>query len=341
MAASRTLLALGLWSLAQVAAALEGRLVLKDGGQPVADAQVSVLGRTGYVPTDGEGRFVLAPTPRAPFEVLVTLPGGRTLAPMRFASVPEAPWVLEVAWQLTESITVSEPVAPGLEGPPASGVTLLAASDVAERKPANLAQALENVAGVVHGVGGPGGGAGAARPVARGRTLILIDGARVSSERRVGPSATYVDPVVLEAWRSRAAPGSVAYGSDAFGGVIRCAPGAPCRARPSAAASRARSAPAARSSGAALDAHAGLRAGRHPGRGALPQTSTTGDSPEGEVFNSGVERPGLPRPLRARAGPAGSLSLGWQSDFGRDIERPRNNSHDGALLLPDRGLATA
>ena len=60
----------------------------------------------------------------------------------------------------------------------------------------------------------------AVRGLARGRTLILIDGARVSSERRVGPSATFLDPDVIEGVEVARGPGSVAYGSDAFGGVI-------------------------------------------------------------------------------------------------------------------------
>ena len=36
----------------------------------------------------------------------------------------------------------------------------------------------------------------------------------------------------------------------------------------------------------------------------------------------------------------GYLSAGYQGDFGRDIERPRNNSSHRALLLPERGLAS-
>ena len=70
------------------------------------------------------------------------------------------------------------------------------------------------------------------RGLARGRTLILIDGARVTSERRVGPSATYMDPSVMDSVDVARGPGSVAYGSDAFGGVIsvrtrRVAPASP------------------------------------------------------------------------------------------------------------------
>jgi len=60
----------------------------------------------------------------------------------------------------------------------------------------------------------------AIRGLARGRTLILIDGVRVTSDRRVGPSATYLDPFVLDGIEVARGPGSVAYGSDAFGGVI-------------------------------------------------------------------------------------------------------------------------
>ena len=53
-----------------------------------------------------------------------------------------------------------------------------------------------------------------------GARLILIDGSRVTSERRVGPSATFMDPAVVEGIDVARGPGSVAYGSDAFGGVI-------------------------------------------------------------------------------------------------------------------------
>ena len=60
----------------------------------------------------------------------------------------------------------------------------------------------------------------AIRGMARGRVLLLVDGARVTLERRVGPSATFMDPAVLEGIDVARGPGSVAYGSDALGGVI-------------------------------------------------------------------------------------------------------------------------
>ena len=58
--------------------------MLKGRGLPVADAEVSVLGRPGHVLTGADGRFVLVPSPRPPFEILVALPGGRQARPVRF-----------------------------------------------------------------------------------------------------------------------------------------------------------------------------------------------------------------------------------------------------------------
>ena len=80
-------------------------------------------------------------------------------------------------------------------------------------------QALETVPGI-NQVSEGHAAVPAIRGMARGRVLLLIDGARVTSERRVGPSATFLDPAVLEGIDVARGPGSVAYGSDALGGVI-------------------------------------------------------------------------------------------------------------------------
>ena len=121
--------------------------------------------------------------------------------------------------------------APTIEATPANGTTIVPKQDIESRQPLNLTQAVENVAGV-SSVSEGQAAVPAIRGLARGRSLILLDGARVSSERRVGPSATYVDPFVLDGVEVARGPGSVAYGSDAFGGVIAArtlavAPGAP------------------------------------------------------------------------------------------------------------------
>jgi len=311
--------------------ALEGRVVLKAGGEAVADAEVSILGRAGSVRTDAEGRFRWTPTPRAPFEVLVVLPGGRYVKPILVEELPAGPLTLEVGWQLSESVTVTAGSAPTVEGAPASGITLVSGRDIEDRAPANLTQALESVAGV-SAVSEGQAAVPALRGLARGRTLILIDGARVTSERRVGPGATFLDPISFEAVEVVRGPGAVAYGSDAFGGVIevrtrRAEPGSPLGGRfvgsLGAGAAQQR---------AALQVHKGFDRG-----GILIQGHYRNfddwKSPEGEVFNSGARDQGVLLRfdhILAR----GVFSLGWQSDFGRDIERPRNNSRTVRFFYP-------
>jgi outer membrane receptor protein involved in Fe transport len=57
------------------------------------------------------------------------------------------------------------------------------------------------------------------------------------------------------------------------------------------------------------------------------------DSPEGEVFNSGATDQGfLARGEQIMSG--GLLSVGWQSDYGRDIDRPRNDSTATRFYYP-------
>ena len=86
---------------------------------------------------------------------------------------------------VSEAVTVTGS-APSIESSPAAGTTTVNGRDVAIRQPSNLMQAVENVAGV-NQVSEGQAAVPAVRGLARGRTLILIDGARVTSERRVGP----------------------------------------------------------------------------------------------------------------------------------------------------------
>ena len=129
-------------------------------------------------------------------------------------------------------------------------------------------------------------------------------------------------------------PGSVAYGSDALGGVIsvrtrRAAPGSPLQFRGSATLG------------------AGIRIGAGSSkcpRGCLGRRHLSDpravaddwDGPEGgEILNSGWKDRGFLARLDHQVG-RGVLSVGLQSDFGKDIERPRNNSNSSASTTPTR-----
>jgi outer membrane receptor protein involved in Fe transport len=312
--------------------ALEGVIVDKRSGRPIAGAEVAILGHAGVTLTDAEGRFTWKPDPTPPFEVLVIVPGGVFMRPVLVDRLPEdGPLRLDVLPLVEETVTVAAGAAPSIVSTPASGTTLISARDLAARQPANLVQALESVAGV-HYISDGQTAVPAIRGLARGRTLILIDGARVTSERRVGPSATFLDPFSLESVEVSRGSGSVAYGSDAFGGVIaartrRVAPGSPLQFRFEG------------SLGAGVPGgKAGVELARGLDRGGLLFQAHYREfddyrSPAGDVFNSGYRDQGFLGRIEHAVGP-GTLSIGWQTDLGRDIERPRNNSRTVRFFYP-------
>jgi outer membrane receptor protein involved in Fe transport len=324
------------WLLSATAAAsapqLDAIVVDKATGQPLAGAEISILGHPGERYTDEKGRFTWQPAPTPPFEVLVTLPGGRFMKPVLIEQLSsDGPLRIEVEGLVNESITVAAGVAPSIEATPASGTTLLTGGEIAARAPTNIAQALENVPGVSTVSEGQ-----AAVPTIRGfaggRTLILIDGARVTSERRAGASATFLDPFSLDSVEVSRGPGSVAYGSDAFGGVIsartrRVAKGSPLGFRFLGTVGAGM--PEMRG---AFELSKGFAKG-----GVLVQAHARDfddyRSPRGDVPNSGSRDQGFLTRFEHTIGP-GTFSIGWQSDFGRDIERPRNNSEVVRFYYP-------
>ncbi len=313
------------------ATALTGRVVKPD-GTPVAGAEVTILGRPGTATTDGEGRFSWTPDPPLPFEVLVVAPGGMFMKPILVERLePSRALVLTVESLVSERITVSG-AAPDIEATPSAATASLSQAEIQTRLPSNLVQALENVAGV-NQVSEGQAAVPAVRGLAGGRTLILIDGARVNSERRAGASATFLDPEILEGVEVARGPGSVAYGSDAFGGVIavttkKVAPGAPLAARLSATLGEG--VPERRVGG---DVSKGLRQGSLL-LAAHARQADDWHGPAGVVFNSGYRDRGLLTRVTHVAG-GGFLSAGYQGDFGRDIERPRNNSQTTRFFYPE------
>lgn len=325
-------LLLGTAGVAATPPELNGRLLHKGDGRPIAGAEVMIVGLTGSVKTDADGRFTWNPQPATPFEVLVVLPGGRVTRP---TMVTKHDWsavlTIEVEAVLNEEVTVTAGVAPSIDAAAGAGMTMLSARDIALRLPANLNQALEGVPGV-NQVSEGQAAVPAVRGLARGRTLILIDGARVTSERRVGPSATFLDPFSIDNIDIARGPGSVAYGSDAFGGVISVR-----TRRPALNSGWAGRATGTFGSGVP-DRRGGIELSKGFGRGAfLLQAHARDvddyDGPRTTVLNSGWADRGVLARLDHQVG-RGVLSLGWQGDFGRNIERPRNNSAATRFYYP-------
>ena len=315
---------------AQPPARFEGRLVAEDTGAPIAGASVSIVGMSGSARTDEDGRFTWVPVPEAPFQVIVVLSGGQVAAPATIQVLQEGTTSIRVAALKDESVTVLG-AAPSITSSPGSATTVLPGTQVARRVPENLMQALETVPGISQ-VSEGHATVPAVRGLARGRTLFLIDGGRVSAERRAGPSGTFLDPSVIEGIDVARGPGSVAYGSDALGGVVsvrtrRAEPGSPLKAR--VIGTVGAGVPDARAS---FELSKGLERG-----GVLVQAHVRNagdyDSPDGEVFNSGWQDQGFLAHV-THAVAKGFLSAAWQSDFGRDVERPRDNSRTVRYYYP-------
>jgi iron complex outermembrane receptor protein len=291
---------------------------------------VVILGRTGEAVTDAEGRIRWQPDPAPPFEVLVVLADGTYMRPVTIDRLGGGPTEVTVRPLVSEAVIVTG-TAPSIESSPAAGTTTLSGRDVVTRQPSNLMQSVENVAGV-NQVSEGQAAVPAIRGLARGRTLILIDGARVTSERRVGPSATFMDPAVIDSVDVARGPGSVAYGSDAFGGVIsvrtrRVAPGSPWGGQFSGMAGAG--IPEARLFG---EVSKGLPQGSVL-VAAHTRRADDWSSPQGEVFNSGFEDSGVLARVEHAMGP-GTIGVGFQGDYGREIDRPRNNSQTVRFYYP-------
>jgi len=101
-----------------------------------------------------------------------------------------------------------------------AAATVLADTAIGESQAANLTLALSEATGVAPlGTGGfsivP-----SIRGMARNRILILIDNARITSDRRTGPNASFVSPEDIDRIEVLRSPSSIFYGSDAIGGVV-------------------------------------------------------------------------------------------------------------------------
>ena len=102
-----------------------------------------------------------------------------------------------------------------------AAATLIETRTIEERMAPNITEALNSLPGVA-----PLGSGGfslvpSIRGMARNRILLLIDGARVVSDRRTGPNASFISPDDIDRIEVLRSPSSIFYGSDAIGGVVQ------------------------------------------------------------------------------------------------------------------------
>lgn len=308
-----------------------GRVVHAQTGAPVAGATVAVVGTAGASRTDASGRFVWTAAPMTPAVLIVTLDDGRVARPVRVASIAAGePLTIAIEPSVRESMTVTG-VTSVIDAAGAAAMARFGGDDLLLRHPATLVQALEIVPGV-HAIAEGQSAVPVIRGMARGRTLILVDGARATSERRAGPNAAFVDPATMQAIEIARGPGSVAYGSDAFGGVIAIQLENPERGR-------AWHGRVAGSFGAGVPEQRGdvlLSKGYRTGAfslGARAREFDDYESPEGTVPNSAWRDRGVRAAWDQDLGRS-RLAVRWQSDEGRDLGRPRSDSNAMLVTSP-------
>ena len=330
MKRTAALLMIGLL-VATTGVALECR-VLTTNEVAISGARVTVIDSGNSLVADKNGFFVLDPVPDLPFVLFVARPDGVALRPVTIAAIPaEGPLTILVE-PLGETVTVVSGVIPDLELPPAVASTVMGKGDLDQRLPSQLFQTLENLPGA-----GTSGDGHAAVPSIRGlpqhRTLLLLDNGRVSSERRAGASATYLDPETIEEVEVVRGPGSVAYGSDAFGGVIRARTRMPDPQGTRGFRWNLIGGTGLEEMGGAAEVTTGFLGGGIM-LGAHYRKFDDYESPEGTVLNSGSEMLGY-RLGWQTAALGGVIHVGWRSDEARDVGKPAPNSDVRRVYYPE------
>lgn len=323
-----TLLAL---SVAAPGWALSGRVIDARSQAPVANAEITIVGQRGSVRSGPDGAFEWELPAEGPFVFIVILPDGFVSRPIRVTNLDDKNGVtLVVEGAVAESVDVTG-AAPAIDVSAGGSTSIVTAADLRLRHPNTVGEILENIPGV--SVISEGQSATPAiRGLARGRTSIMVDGSRASSERRAGANASFLDPAIVERVESARGPASVAYGSDAMGGVIAVRTRRPDYRR----GLRVRLAGTMGGGLPELSGDLEVSAGYGSGgvlAGVRHRDFDSYDSPDGPVPNAGWRDRGA-RVRWEHATPSAVWSMGWQTDRGRDIGRPRSDADVVRVTTP-------
>jgi outer membrane receptor protein involved in Fe transport len=309
--------------LAGIAPPVDGRVIDARTGAPIAGAEIAIVGHRGSVRSDDAGRFRWPVAPQMPVDVIVVLPDGRVARSIRLTTLDATrDLTLSLDAIVTELITVTG-AAPTIDAAPGAATTLITGADLQLRHPLTISQVLDIVPGM-SSISEGQSAVPAIRGLARGRTLILVDGSRASTERRAGANASFLDPGAISTIEIARGPGSVAYGSDAFGGVIAARTRGPDYSAKMHARFTGTIGTGTPEQSGDLEASTGYGSG-----GVLvafrAREFEDYHAPSGVVPNSGWRDSGA-RVRWEHLKAAGRWSIGWQSDFGRALGRPRSDS---------------
>ncbi|MFO7733246.1 MAG: TonB-dependent receptor [Candidatus Aminicenantes bacterium] len=208
-------------SVAATAAEIRGTVV-GTGQNPIEGAVVLHRSSGAKTETDAEGRFALAVPDSDRFRIEVIHPDHYESEYLLTRKDLDRRVILGLVplIQKREEILVTALRYPesSLKVPAAASV--IESGALSETRAPNITEGLQNVPGV-DAIGSGGFSlVPTVRGLARRRVLYLVDGARVESDRRTGPNASFVHPETIGRIEVLRSASSVFYGSDAIGGVI-------------------------------------------------------------------------------------------------------------------------
>jgi outer membrane receptor protein involved in Fe transport len=199
----------------------KGRVVSAE-GKPVAAAVVFHRASGLKAVTDEDGRFSLALPQAERVNLSIIHPdymvedfdfGAK--AQDRLLIITLVPYIRQREEVVVTAMRHPEPAA---DIPAASTVVL--AENIQKTMAPNIAEALDSLPGVTELGSGGFSLVPSIRGLARRRVLLMIDNARLSSDRRTGSSASFISPEDVGRVEVLRSPSSVFYGSDAIGGVV-------------------------------------------------------------------------------------------------------------------------
>jgi outer membrane receptor protein involved in Fe transport len=212
------------FSLSTVIPAARISGIVKDSKKNIlAEVTVIVKHTDNTTSTDTQGKFKVTVPDEWETAVLIFQRKGYHPRELR-VKVDNKPKILEMFFipreYLLEKVTVTamNQERESIEVPAAE--RSLSSLEIQEKIPESIVDTLSDTPGV-HFIGSGGLAiTPSIRGLARRRVLVLVDGHRITSDRRAGTSPSFVPPELADRIEVVRSASSVLYGSDAIGGVV-------------------------------------------------------------------------------------------------------------------------
>lgn len=205
---------------------LKGR-VFDAEGKPLAEVKVYLANSDVVTETAPDGTFLLENVNKPEIQLVFTHPEYISQS-LKISLDESSGRMIQVVLDeinpmlrtIREEITVTAEADSIIDVNLPSHRTILPSSVLAEMGTANIAESVDKVPGVATVGKGGYSMSPAIRGLAEHRVLLLVDGIRITSERRIGASASFIGLGDIDRIEINRGPYSVFHGSGAVGGII-------------------------------------------------------------------------------------------------------------------------